>query len=87
MDSFFKEIAALTELPFDTAFSSFRYVNMGNGALYVQGHKGIVSFDTAKIVLRIPKARLCVTGGNLRVKQLSGDDIVILGEIRSVAAN
>ena len=74
----------MTELPFDTAFSSFRYVNMGNGALYVQGHKGIISFDTSKIVLRVQKARLEVAGGNLHIKQLSGDDIVILGEITSV---
>ena len=76
----------MTELPFDTAFSTFRYVNMGGGALYVQGHKGIVSFDAGKVVLRVPKARLEVQGNNLKIKQLSNDDIVISGEIASVCS-
>ena len=84
MDSFFKEIAGLTELPFDTAFSSYRYVNMGGAALYVQGHKGIILFDTAKIVLRVAKARLEILGSNLKIKQLSSDDIMITGEVLSV---
>jgi len=84
VNSFFKEIAALTELPFDTAFSAFRYVNIGNSALYVQGHKGVVSFSTDKIVLRVQKARLEITGANLRVKQLSNDDAVITGGIAGV---
>ena len=84
MDSFFKEIAGLTELPFDTAFSAYRYINMGGVALYVQGHKGIVSFDTAKIVLRVTKARLEILGNGLKIKQLSNDDIMIIGEVLSV---
>ena len=84
MDSFFKEIAGLTELPFDTAFSAYRYINMGGAALYVQGHKGIVSFGTEKIVLRVTKARLEISGNGLKIKQLSSDDIMVLGEIVSV---
>ena len=76
----------MTELPFDTAFSTFRYVNIGGGALYVQGHKGVVSFDTGKVVLRVPKARLEVGGNGLKIKQLSNDDIVITGDIVSVAS-
>ena len=84
MNSFLKEIAGMTELPFDTAFSTYRYVNMGGGALYVQGHKGIVSFDTEKIVLRVQKARLEITGSNLNIKQLSNDDAVISGEIGQI---
>ena len=84
MNSFFREIAALTELPFDTAFSAYRYVNMGGVALYVQGHKGIVSFDTSKIVLRVTKAHLEILGNDLKIKHLSNDDIVIVGEIKSV---
>ena len=87
VNSFFKEIASLTELPFDTAAAAFRYVNIGGDALYVQGHKGIVSFGEEKIILRVTKARLEVCGGGLKIKQLSNDDIVITGRILSVAMN
>ena len=84
MNSFFKEIAAMTELPFDTAFSSFRYVNIGNNALYVQGHKGVISFDAERVILRAQKSRLEISGVNLTIKQLSNDDAVIMGQIISV---
>jgi len=86
MNAFFKEIAALTELPFDTAFSTFRYINIGSRALYVQGHKGVISFDTERIVLRVQKSRLEIIGNRLSVKQLSSDDAVVTGDIVSVTA-
>ncbi len=86
MNSFLKEIAALTELPFDTAFSAYRYVNIGGAALYVQGHKGVISYGTDKIALRIKNGRLEVAGHDLAVKQLSADEIVMTGRIVSLTA-
>lgn len=87
MNSFFREIARITELPFDTAFSSYRYVNIGGAALYVQGHRGIISYGTEKVVLRLKAGRLEITGENLTIKQLTGDDIALTGKIISVSAD
>ena len=85
MNSFFREIAKLTELPFDTAFTAYRYVNIGGAAVYVQGHKGVISCGAEKIELKIKHGRLTVSGDKLFIKQLTGDDIVITGRILSVS--
>ena len=83
-DAFLREIAALTELPFDTVFSGYRCVNFGGKSLYVQGHGGVVSFGTDKIDLRVGKRRLEISGENLSVKRLTHDDIVVVGKIAGV---
>ncbi|MDR1093368.1 MAG: YabP/YqfC family sporulation protein [Clostridiales bacterium] len=83
-DAFLSEIAKLTEMPFDTVFAGFRYVNFGGRSLYVQGHKGVVSFGTEKIILRVGKRRLEIVGEGLCVQRLSQNDIVVNGKIVSV---
>ena len=83
-DSFLKEITDLSELPFDTVFSGYRCVNFGGKTLYVQGHGGIASFGADKISLRVGKRRLEITGGDLSIKKLSADDVVIAGRILSI---
>lgn len=84
MNSFIKEIAAFSELPVDMLFSSYRYVNFGGSAVYVQGHKGFLSFDSQKIVIRTGKSTLTVLGEGLTVKRLSGDDLMVTGSIDTV---
>ena len=85
MQGFLKEIALLTELPFDTVLAGYRYINFGGQSVYVQGHKGFVTFSPEKVVLRAGKKRLEITGENLVIKQLTGDDIMVGGQISGVA--
>ena len=84
MNRFLHEIAELTELPYDSVFSSYRCLNLSGRAVYVQGHKGFVTFDASRAVFRVEKKRLCVSGENLHIKHLSQTDAVITGEIVSV---
>jgi sporulation protein YqfC len=82
--AFLRDIAALTELPFDTVFSGYRCVNFGGRSLHVQGHGGVVSFGAERIVLRVGKRRLEIAGDKLSIQRLTKDDAVVNGRIASV---
>lgn len=81
---FMTELSKLIDLPADVIMR-YRYTVFGGRAVYVAGHKGIRSFGSEIMELKIGKEILIVTGHNLVIKHLSSDDLVITGDISSVA--
>ena len=83
---FMAELSRLIDLPADTILQ-YRYTVFGGRAVYVAGHKGIRSFGSDVMELKIGKQSLVITGQNLSIKHLSNDDMIIIGDINSVAIN
>ena len=83
---FMTELSKLIDLPADVIMQ-YRYTVFGGRAVYVAGHKGIKSFGSEVMELKIGKELLVVTGQNLIIKHLSNDDLVITGDINSVTVS
>jgi len=83
---FMTELSKLIDLPADVIMQ-YRYTVFGGRAVYVAGHKGIKSFGSEVMELKIGKELLVVTGQNLIIKHLSNDDLVITGNINSVTVS
>ena len=83
---FMTELSKLIDLPADVIMQ-YRYTVFGGRAVYVAGHKGIKSFGSEVMELKIGKELLVVTGQNLIIKHLSNDDLVITGDINSITVS
>ena len=81
MLGFLSELEKLFKLPVGLSVKDFKFVNVGNRALFVQGKAKILIFSTVKIVLRVGKNKLYVYGRSLAIKHFTDADIAITGEI------
>ena len=60
-------------------------VLFGGAAVYAEGHKGIERYSAEEIVLRLNRpAALTISGRDLKIVELSRQDILVKGVIKSV---
>lgn len=83
LDNFFKEILVGEEV----SPTNFRYTVYAKKSGYFENIVSIVSYANDKIVLKLKKGVLVVTGKNLLIKKYCQSDICIGGEILSVVFN
>ncbi|MCH5158837.1 MAG: hypothetical protein J1F33_06545 [Clostridiales bacterium] len=64
----------------------FQATLFGKDALYIEGGKPI-KLDPDEMVFKVNGGVLTALGAEMSVKELSGDCVAILGEIKSVAVD
>lgn len=84
MIDFFSEAAKLTGLPVSECLSGYRYIVFSGCACYVIRHKGIKKFSPGEILISLGKSVLSVSGENLKLKDATNDEIMIVGKIHKV---
>ena len=57
---------------------------MSNQVVYIEGHKGVVSFDNQQICLKLKKEVLKINGQNLVLKKITASTALVQGNIKSV---
>ena len=62
----------------------YRAVVFGDGAVYFENIRAIVSFDSNEIVLSLKKGGLKVLGEELLVKKYCSGDVAVCGKIRAI---
>lgn len=80
---FLNEIAGKISGDFDLQLKD-KCIIFGGEAVYVEGHNGIESYSLAEIVLRLKNLRIKINGENLKIVELSKDDILVKGVIKLV---
>ena len=68
-----------------TSFNDYRYYVLAGQAVYLEGHAGVVSFNTDNVIFRLKKKLLTVSGKNLCIAEFDKTTAVIVGEVESVA--
>lgn len=81
MRSLFAEIL---EIPDDLALDLPRITLVGNLNLNVENHKGIISYSTQEVRLRISDGYLIARGSGFALRSISRTDIFLEGEISSL---
>ncbi|MBS1416079.1 MAG: YabP/YqfC family sporulation protein [Christensenellales bacterium] len=86
MGKFDGEVAKILDLELAALVNSFKYSVYGNHTVVVEGHKGLVSFSSERIVFKLGKTeRLEITGEEISIKQLTKNFTVVTGKIKGVS--
>lgn len=83
---FLAELSGLVDFPIDI-LTSYRYTVLGGKAAYIAGYSGIKHFDSTLIELKAGKQIISITGTDLVINRMSGNDMLIMGEISAVSVN
>ena len=83
---FDSEVAKILDLESAASVNSFKYSVYGGHTVVVEGHRGLVSFSSEKIIFRLGKTeRLEIIGEEISIKQLTKNFTVVTGKIKGVS--
>lgn len=78
------EAAELFDLPGDLVAGMSHVEVLGGGQLYMENHRGILSYSDREIAVSGPDRIVRVTGSGLVLVSMTGDALRIKGEIERV---
>lgn len=75
------------DLPEDLLQELPRITLIGNKELYIENHRGVLNFSTSQLKLALAKGSLEITGENLVIRNIIGQELAVegvIGEIRYI---
>lgn len=79
-----EKLSDALDMPKDVTMNYPRMTVTGKENLYLENFRGIVEFSSDLIRLNTQTHMLKITGRNLYIKQMTGDDIEVCGELFSI---
>lgn len=83
MFNFFNELKEEFSLSNDI-FNTYNIVLIGGKFIYVEGHKGILAYNSEIVSFKIKKGVIVVKGENLILNQISSSTLSVKGNIKNV---
>lgn len=83
MNNFIQEISDIVKLPFNEINKDFKIIMLSNKVLYVCNYIKILDYSCEKLVLKVHKNYLEISGNGLYISQINRNEIVIKGVINS----
>ena len=56
----------------------------GNGRVLIENHQGVLAYSPEEIGIKVSYGKILITGANLRLMQISCDQLVVKGRIDSL---
>ncbi|MBB6448831.1 sporulation protein YqfC [Geomicrobium halophilum] len=72
------------EVPADVTMGVPRVTMIGHLHVYIENHRGILSFSHQRVHLRLAEGELEVTGENLIIKAILPEELILEGTIQQV---
>ncbi|QQK75822.1 sporulation protein YqfC [Salicibibacter cibarius] len=72
------------EVPADVTMGVPRVTLIGHLHVYIENHRGILSFTPQRILVRLSEGQLEVTGQDLFIKAILPEELVLEGTIEQV---
>lgn len=86
MSKFDGEVAKILDLELAVLVNSFKYSVYGGHSVVVEGHSGLVSFSSERIIFKLgKKERLEIWGEDISIRQLTKNFTVVTGKIKGVS--
>lgn len=82
MFNFFSEIKKELKLPNFT--EGYNIVNINGKAVYIEGHKGLLSLSNETVKIKVKDKVITVLGKQLKLKIMSSVTLSVSGEIESI---
>nr|WP_162990657.1 YabP/YqfC family sporulation protein [Maliibacterium massiliense] len=77
-------ITSFFDIPEDTIGDVPRIILLGDGRLYVEGHRGMLEYTQTRIRLRTATAILSVEGERLMLEEITPENTMLVGRIDTV---
>lgn len=87
MFSFLEDIYTMSGLSTNVLKGAFRLINLNNKCIYVEGYLKLLSVSSEAINIKLKRDVLSVFGSKLKIKNMTGDTLMILGDISSMECN
>ena len=84
MKAFLEEISKITGLEMGLLNDGYRIVNFSGKAVYVEGIKSILLFDSSQVALKLKKGAIKITGSGIMIKELMQGTILVTGTVTNV---
>lgn len=79
-----QRVADLLDLPKDVVLDLPRVVAVGHLQVLVQNHRGLVEYTPERVVAALAVGRLVVSGEELRIGQVTAEELTVTGQIRAI---
>lgn len=77
-------LSDMFELPREVMLDLPRMTLIGNVQIYLENHRGVITYDEAKIRIGVNNGEIIIKGRNLEIKNLMAEELLIKGEIESL---
>jgi len=82
---FLESVAKVLDLPRDVVFDLPRLVLWGDRELLVENHKGLLAFDSCRVVVGSSCGALEIKGERLCLKRILVYELVVVGNIERIS--
>jgi sporulation protein YqfC len=82
----FKEVIAdFFELPQEIILDLPRITLVGNMQLYIENHRGVISYNQNEVRLSVNKGEVIIRGEGLQIENLLEEELLIKGMLESLS--
>jgi sporulation protein YqfC len=79
-----KAMADFLEIPQDLVLDTPKITIIGRNELYLENHKGIIEYSTARMRINLSRGFLEIIGEQLEIQALMPDEMRVIGDISSI---
>lgn len=79
-----KKLTSILDMPKEVTLNYPKVTVLGEESVCVENHKGLIELSQTVIRLNTSMYLLKITGENLDIKSITGDDIEITGKITGI---
>lgn len=78
------ELADKLELPEDVLLGSGKLTVTGGRSAVIENHRGVLEYNAERIVVAVPRGKVCLDGTGLRLKAMNKNELLVGGRIRNI---
>jgi len=79
-----EKVAKLLELPEDVISDRPKITTVGGKEVFVENHGGIIEFTGERVKINTNYGLVTITGKNMKIREITSEDIIILGSIDNI---
>ena len=77
-----EELSDRLGLPGDLIFGSAKITVIASKRILVENHRGILEYGNERIVIRLDRAKLCLSGSGFEISAMNKNQILICGKLQ-----
>lgn len=78
------KVTKMLEIPDEVASDRPKITTVGRKEVFVENYKGIIEFTNEKVRINSNHGIITITGGNMKIKEITSEDIIIVGDIGNI---
>lgn len=79
-----EKFTEMLELPKDLVLDRPKLTLVGNRDMLIENYKSVLEYDTGVLRINTGTGMIRITGSGLSIKEITSDDMVVSGSVRSV---